>query len=260
MDDLALAHRLAGLAAEVALDHLRKGVVAEDKPDGTRVTAADRDVEEAIYRLVQGERPRDAFVGEETGSRGASLRRWIVDGIDGTNSFATGGVHWGTLIALEESGTLLVGMIESPLLRRRWWAARGDGASVAVSDHGSISGRSPLRVSSHAELSDARLGLGPPISALVGWRADLVRRLSRRCRIDRPEGGDYALLVAEAELDLFLFLGGGFWDYAAMALVVEESGGKWSDLDGLPRLDQGALLCSNGLLHDETLATIAPLR
>jgi histidinol-phosphatase len=75
--------------------------------------------------------------------------------------------------------------------------------------------------------------------------------------LDNSAGGDYALLVAEAALELFVFLGGGPWDFAAMALIVEEAGGCWTDLAGGQQLDQGALLCSNGPVHDEALALIA---
>ena len=101
-------------------------------------------------------------------------------------------------------------------------------------------------------LSAARIGIGPPAASLAGWRARIVAELASRSLL-RTEGGDYALLIAEDALDAFLFLGGGPWDYAAMAVIVEEAGGWWSSLAGSRQLDGGALVVTNRHIHEEVI-------
>lgn len=253
MDDLALAHTLANAASALALSHLASAPIrVERKQDGSVVTAADRAVEEMIYETLQRERPHDGFLGEESGARGVGRRRWIVDGIDGTSSFVTGGHQWGTMIALEDEDELVVGVAEAPMLGRRWWATRGRGAYLL--DRRQPSSRTPsrLHVSHTMTLEDARVGIGPPAASVVGWGATIVAELASRS-LFRAEGGDYALLIAEDQLDAFLFLGGAPWDYAAMAIIVEEAGGWWSDLAGSRQLDRGALVVTNMHIHEEVI-------
>ena len=105
------------------------------KADGTHVTTADGDAEIAIRQALRTARPDDGFIGEEIGSRPSRFgRRWIVDGIDGTNGFVTGLPNWGTLIALEQEGEITRGMTSSPAQDKRWWAQRGSGAFTGTCD------------------------------------------------------------------------------------------------------------------------------
>ncbi|MGH2828924.1 MAG: inositol monophosphatase family protein, partial [Actinomycetota bacterium] len=88
---------------EISLDHFRHGVGAEEKPDGTPVTAADRGIERFIRAEVARAFPGDAILGEEEGgSDGSSGRRWIVDPIDATTNFVRGVPVFATLVALED--------------------------------------------------------------------------------------------------------------------------------------------------------------
>src|SRR6476646_8307128 len=128
-DDLRLAHVLADDAD--ALSEARFKAIdlhVMTKPDLTPVTDADEAVEEGIRRTLSRARPRDAVLGEETGSSGASQRRWIVDPIDGTKNFVRGVPVWATLIALMVEDEVVVGVVSAPALGRRWWATKGDGA------------------------------------------------------------------------------------------------------------------------------------
>ena len=97
----------------------------ETKPDLTPVTEADQAAEKALRARIEAERPRDGVVGEEYGeTTGSGGRRWILDPIDGTKSYVRGIPAWGTLIALERDGEIVVGVVSAPALRRRWWASR----------------------------------------------------------------------------------------------------------------------------------------
>src|SRR3970040_88135 len=126
--DLTLAFELADAADAISLAHFRTGLAVERKPDLTPVTEADRAVESELRRLLSHARPSDAVLGEEHGASGGSARRWILDPIDGTRNYARGIPVWATLVALEESGVVHLGLVSAPALGQRWWAERGEGA------------------------------------------------------------------------------------------------------------------------------------
>lgn len=97
--------------------------------DGSPVTEADVAGEKALLDAVGQACPGDGFLDEEVGEKqGTTGRRWIVDGIDGSRSFAAGRPEWGTLIALEWDSEIVLGVSSSPAQEHRWWAARGAGA------------------------------------------------------------------------------------------------------------------------------------
>src|ERR1700758_3790888 len=135
-DDLALALTLADRAD--VLTRARFGALdlrIDTKPDLTPVTDADRAVEADLRDTLAQQRPDDSVVGEEFGGTTTFTgRQWIIDPIDGTKNFVRGGPVWASLIALLDDGVPIVGVISAPALQRRWWAARGEGAFVAVNN------------------------------------------------------------------------------------------------------------------------------
>jgi histidinol-phosphatase len=239
--DLELALRLADAADAISLPAFRAGVPVEVKPDLTPVTEADRAVEVKLRRMLAAERPDDAVLGEEHGSEGDGPRRWIVDPIDGTRNFTRRIPIWGTLIALEESGTVRLGVVSAPALGRRWWAERGAGAHA---------GGDPIRVSSIERVEDAVLSFaiedGVPEIASRAWHA-------------RGFGDFWAhMLVAEGAVDGAVdAVGVDEWDLAAVSVIVEEAGGRFTSFAGEARIDAGTAISSNGLLHEALLASVA---
>ena len=239
--DLELALELADAADAIALGRFRAhDLRVETKPDLTPVTEADHAVEEALRAAIGRVRPDDAVVGEELGTQGQGRRRWIVDPIDGTRNYSRGIPVWATLVALEEDGDMLLGVVSAPALGRRWWAERGGGA---------FADGEPIRVSVVARIEDAALSLQLEIGA-----ADLVGR-SWHAR----GFGDFwsHMLVAEGAVDGAIdALGVKLWDMAPVQVIVEEAGGRFSDAEGRPRPDGGAGITSNGLLHEDLLAAL----
>jgi histidinol-phosphatase len=254
-DDLALALALADAADEIsgsrfgALD-LR----VETKPDATPVTDADRAVERTIREALRRRRPGDSVVGEEYGETGTGARRWVVDPIDGTKNFVRGVPVWATLIALMEAGEVYVGVVSAPALGRRWWASRGQGAWL------SVFGGEPrhLHVSGVAGLADASVSY----SSLHGWEDAPGGReglLALDRQVWRTRGfGDFwqHAMVAEGVLDAAAEPDVTLWDLAALAVLVEEAGGTFTDLRGRRGPAGGSVLASNGALHDTVLATL----
>ena len=154
--DLELALRLADAADAISLGRFRaRDLVVETKPDRTPVTEADREVEHELRAMLGVERRRDAILGEEQGATGSGRRRWIVDPIDGTRNYSRGIPVWATLIALEEDGQVMLGVVSAPALHRRWWAERGGGAH-AGGDVVQVSAVHGPRTPSSASRSNSR--------------------------------------------------------------------------------------------------------
>ena len=253
-DDLVLAHRLADLAADTAL-RLIDGASFEvrAKEDGTPVTDVDEAVEDALRALIATERPSDAVLGEERGLTGDSSRRWIIDAVDGTANLAEGSPVWGTLIALEENGELEVGLLSAPMFGRRWWAERGSGAWCTKDVASWQRAAKAMSVSERSSLRDARAAVLPDSAGVVstgvvGSLADAFSMIE--------VAGQPALLVAQGELEVSVHLGGGPWDHAALAVIVTEAGGGFSDLQGQQRVDTGSVVFSNGLVHQAALGLL----
>ncbi len=250
-DDLALALTLADAADAITLARFRaQDLHVHAKPDLTPVSDADLAVEDEVRRQLALDRPADAVLGEEHGTTGEGPRQWVIDPIDGTKSFVRGVPVWATLIALLVDGRVDVGVVSAPALGRRWWATRGGGA---------FADGQPIRVSSVASLSDAHLSY----SSLTGWsalgRLEGLLDLSEKCWRTRAFGDFWShVLVAEGAVDASFEPEVSLWDLAPLQVIVEEAGGRFTSLSGEARPDGGSVVCSNGLLHDEVLAGLAP--
>ena len=250
-EDLSLAHRLADEAGRVAMSWFRGPFTSRTKADGSLVTEADEAVEDAVRAILARERPDDAVLGEERGRTGEARRLWLVDGIDGTDSFARGELEWGCLIALQVDGRTVLGIAEQAPQARRCWAALGLGAYRRAAGGPD----EPLRVSRRTRLSDAT-GFVPPPSwcrddESVGLADAMASAVVPAPVVDHP-----ALQVAWGGSDAAMFFECGPWDLAAPALIVEEAGGRFSDLSGGDALDTGRGLYTNGLIHNDLLAVL----
>jgi len=261
-DDLRLAHVLADAADDIALKRFRAlDLVVDTKPDLTPVTEADRMVEEALRSVLSRARPRDAVVGEEYGRTGNSNREWVIDPIDGTKNYVRGVPVWATLIALLEGDRPVVGVVSAPALQRRWWASQGSGTWTGRS----LSKASRCQVSQVTELSDASLSF----SSLTGWeeqnRLESFLGLTRSVWRTRAYGDFWShVMVAEGTVDIAAEPELSVWDAAPLPILLEEAGGRATNLRAEGFEDGGPLVCTNGTLHDQTLTWLnggpTPLR
>jgi histidinol-phosphatase len=245
-------------ADELALRSFRRDLVIETKPDRSFVTNVDRSIEERIRARIKAAYPDHGVVGEEFGTdAGDGRARWYVDPIDGTHNFMRGVPLFGTLLAVEVDGELQAGVMSAPALGGRWFARRGGGAWAITSVGPDAGVRRPIGVSRVAALDDVHLlygsaqeiaesGAAPGFPALV---ADVWR--------DRGFGDFWGYaLVAEGAAEAMVEVGPKSWDLAAPLVIVEEAGGRLTDLDGHRTIHSGTVLASNGLVHDEVLARL----
>jgi histidinol-phosphatase len=253
-EDLAFALDLADVADAISLARFRaSSLTVEHKPDGTLVTDADRSVERAVRERIAAGRDGDPVVGEEFGadSRGGpGVRRWIVDPIDGTNNYLRGIPIFATLIAVERDGELVAGMASAPALGHRWWASKAGGAFA--------DGR-PIHVSAIVRLEEAQVSFDSVAALEEHGLLDRFVALARRCWRTRAFGDFWQhMLVAEGAVDVVVEPSVSVWDLAATKVIVEEAGGRLTDLAGASRADGGNALSTNGLIHDEVLAALGP--
>jgi len=257
-DDLDFALKMADLADEVTMAAFTGSALHhETKLDGSPVTETDRQVEQALRDLVAESRPGDGFLGEETGVVQGQHRRWIVDPIDGTQSFIAGGEAWGTLVALEDHQRVLVGVASAPVVGCRWWGADGIGAFGRTATDGPPRN---LIATQTSTLDQATWSCNPPIEALSGARRSLAERLCAYGRYVEPEQWTThpVLMVAEGTMDICLALEGEPWDYAALVAILHAANGKFSYLDSSSELGEaGPAIFSNHLLHDLVLEVLA---
>ena len=244
--DLQLALALADAADEITMRYFHNEFSVRTKADRTPVTEVDEAVEQMIVDHLWQERPADGILGEELGARGGSLRRWIVDPIDATKNFIRGIPIFATLIALENE----LGVVTAPALGRRWWASRGDGA---------FCNGAPIHVSAVSDLGDAQIGYDDVAGFEQHGLGDAFLMLLRRCGRARGFGDFWThMLVAEGAIEIAVEPRIAHWDMAAVQVIVEEAGGRFSGLNGGPHESGGPALSSNGLLHDAVVTAFAP--
>jgi histidinol-phosphatase len=258
-EDLELIQQLADTADGISMKYFAAGSVpTQTKADGSPVTQADREVEQALRDRLRSSRPGDLVIGEELGSHGNASRRWILDPIDGTANFSAGRPQWSTLLAVEANGDVVTGMISAPALRRRWWATRSHGAWTSSSAGEDRGRREPLAVSSVATLDKATIAIWPLASWVPPQRAAAGRRLVELGANGGPlsdwdDACHGAMLVAAGVVDAFFHITADPWDIAAAVPIVEEAGGTFSDLDGGRSLTTRAAIYTNGCVHSQVL-------
>lgn len=225
--DHALAVALAAARAAGAriAGYFQRGVEVEWKADATPVTIADREAEDIIREALSQSFPEHAIHGEERGRTGAGEFLWLVDPLDGTKSFVRGTPFFATQIALMHAGELLLGVSHAPVFGETMWARRGGGAFLDGT---------PVRVAATRELGDAALSLGN-----IGSLARDARRWGELAKlvgsVNRVRGyGDFCHyhLLARGALDVVLESDLNILDIAALAVIVREAGGVFTDLEG----------------------------
>lgn len=226
LSDLALAELLAEAAGQAIRPWFRRPFLVETKEDFSPVTAADKEAEAAIRRLLEQYRPDDGVIGEEYGDdRPDAERVWVLDPIDGTRAFVAGRPLFGTLIGLMEQGRPVLGVIDQCIIGDRW---------IAGTDQPTMLNGQRVHVRHGLELAAARIGTTSPHAFDAADFAcfERVRRAAR----DTLYGGDchnYGL-VAAGHLDAVVEASLKLHDWAALVPVVTGAGGVMTDWAGQP--------------------------
>jgi myo-inositol-1(or 4)-monophosphatase len=224
---VAAAELAADAAGAVIRPYFRGGLAADLKGDSSPVTEADRGAEQAMRAVLARHFPDHGILGEEYGlERAASRLRWVLDPIDGTRAFITGRPVFGTLVALLDGDTPVVGVIDQPVTGERWIGARGRPTRFRGRFGGAVGCR-PC-----ATLAQAELSCTSPQMFRAG---DLPRwqRLSDAAGRTSFGGDCYAYgLLALGQIDVIVEADLKIWDWAALQPVIEGAGGSLTDWHG----------------------------
>jgi myo-inositol-1(or 4)-monophosphatase len=246
---LETAAEIAREAGSLLMGFHRRGVAFELKGSFDLVTEADRASEKLVVERLSSHFPSHSIVAEEgSGSERGSEYRWYVDPLDGTTNFAHGFPMFNVTLALERSGQLVAGVIFDPLRDEMFAAERGGGAYC---------NNRRIHVSRAPILEESLMATGFPsfkrhlnINVHFFHQVAMVTHGVRR-------GGSAALDLAYTacgRLDGFWEFGLNAWDMAAGILLVEEAGGRCSDMKGGPAELRGKhLLATNGKFHHQAL-------
>jgi histidinol-phosphatase len=247
---LAAARDAAGAAADIIQHYWRAGVDVIVKGDDTPVTVADREAEMAIRGILANALPEAGIYGEEYGADDLSREYvWLVDPLDGTKSFVRRTPFFSTQIALMHRGELVLGVSSAPIYGERMWAVRGRGAFLDGE---------PVHVADTTRMADASISTGNVKTLTADKRWDALGAMIRES--NRIRGyGDFCHyhLLARGSLDLVIESDVNILDIAALAVIVREAGGIFTDLDGgAPGLDTRSVLAGTPALHAEALARL----
>ncbi len=251
---LGLAVELAEVAGNSTLDFFQTDRYAvERKGDNSPVTVADQTAEKLVRERLANAFPQDGILGEEYGTQsGSSEFEWIVDPIDGTKSFIGGVPIYSTLLALVHKGQVLAGAIYIPPLREMIFAVHQRGAWWSVGD----------KKAERAQVSTRTLEQGMFVTtqfdsfAKRGSAAGLAA-LEKAAYVTRTWGDGYGyLLVATGRAEVMVDPIANPWDLAAVQIVIDEAGGRFSSWKGNSTYSDGDAVGSNNVVHDQVLKAL----
>lgn len=232
------------------------------------VTEVDKGAEQLIRKLIATHFPEHAFLGEEGVEAGPlasseaieqaqqSDYLWIVDPIDGTTNFVHGFPFFCVSIALAHKGEVIVGVIYDPMRDEMFVAEKGKGAYV----HGKR-----LKVASQQSLRDSLIASGFPADQKEALPLNLkgMVHLAPLVRNIRTSGAAalHLAYLAAGRITGFWEIGLNSWDLAAGSLLIQEAGGRITDIEGMPyHLGVRHVVASNGLIHDALVSELKQAR
>jgi len=244
---LQAAREAAAAAAEVIRHYWHRGVEVEIKSDATPVTVADREAEQAIRKILSAALPEAAIYGEEFGLDGErDGLLWLVDPLDGTKSFVRRTPFFSTQIALMHRGELVLGVSSAPIYGETMWASAGGGTWYEGER---------VHVAGTTSMAQASISIGNVKTLTTDARWGALGAMIRDS--NRIRGyGDFCHyhLLARGGLDLVIESDVNILDVAALAVIVREAGGVFTDLDGAPlTLDTRSVLAGTPAIHAQAL-------
>lgn len=247
----AAAVEFAKAGGDTTLDYYQRSFELQFKSDDSPVTNADRNAERTIRDLINKHFPDHGIIGEEFGRENEeSDIVWVLDPIDGTQSFIHGVPFYTTLIGILVKNRPEVGVIYAPALGEMASAATGFGAAL---------NGDPMKVRSCRDLEKATfLSTDVTTYSEFGY-GEALKQLLEKCRIHRTWGDAYGhMMVAAGRADFMIDPILNIWDAAALLPIVKEAGGSFSDLSGNETIQTGSALSTSHELKNSILNHFKP--
>ena len=248
-----------------ALDIIREEKIGVDN-FSEPVTAADREASRIITAGLAEDFPADGILSEEetddSDKRLASSRVWIIDPIDGTAGFIKKDGDFAVQIGLAENGVPVLGVVLFPARNAFYYAVKGSGSHL-VENEGT-----PVRMWVSGETDFAAMNLAVSRNHRSKNMSRIVRNFGFRKEVQRGSVGLKVGLITERICDLYVHLSPRtkFWDTCGPQIILEEAGGKMTDIFGQPmRYDlpdvqnHNGIFASNGISHDAAVKKLQPI-
>jgi histidinol-phosphatase len=248
---LDFAVDVAWRAGKVTLEYFQTQLTIERKRDNSVVTVADRRTEQTIRESIRSRFPDHNIIGEEYGEEiSGSDYNWIVDPIDGTQSFVHGVPLYGVLLGLEYRNEAILGVVNCPAVDEMVYAARGEGCYW--------NGRR-ARISTTQNLGEALwCASGAEYFEMVG-QSNAWARLKANTARYRTWGDCYGyVLVATGRADVMVDPIMHVWDCAPLLPIMIEAGGRFTDWQGNATIRGGNAVATNGIIHESVLTELQP--
>ena len=235
-------------ASKILLEYYGKNSGIRQKPNKSLVSAADIGANMAIISTIKKSFPNHSILSEESEFEDKkSDFKWVIDPLDGTHNFIHTLPIFGTSIALEYKNEPVLGVIHFPILNI---------TAIAEKGKGSFSNGKRVRVSAKKNLDHSFVLCEFAYANRKEKTAFLEKLIHKTIDIRNFGSAIYNLwLIATGKCDGYVLLSSHEWDVAAGFLIVEEAGGKITDLEGNRReLTQDKFIVSNGKVHKEVLS------
>lgn len=251
IDFTGFVDKLAAASGDTIMPFFRSALTVENKKAGgfDPVTAADRAAEEAMRDMIRKAFPEHGILGEEYGSEHNDAEYvWVLDPIDGTKSFISGMVAWGTLIGLMRFGEPVYGMMHQPFTRERF--SGDNGAALYRGPDGNRS----LNVRTCTGLDDALMFTTSPLLMKEADRAQF-RKVEEKVKLSRYGGDCYAYcMLAAGQIDLVIETELKPYDIVALIPIIQGAGGIITTWEGAPAQSGGrVVVAGDKRVHEAAL-------
>ncbi len=245
MDDLTelkkFAHYLSKLSSDIIKLYFRTDIKVDNKDDNSPVTIADKKAEEKMREAIMKEFPDHGIIGEEFGNLNKGTEyKWVLDPIDGTKSFISGALSFGTLIALLRNNEPILGVINQPILNE---FLIGDNKTTLINNK-------PSSVRSCKDISEAVLLTTDHIIIEEHQNLDKFEKLIRKVKLYRNWGDCYGYyLLATGFADVMIDPIMSFWDTMALIPIIKGAGGIITDYQGKDPVMGNSIIAASPGIH-----------
>lgn len=235
-------------SSEIIKKYFRTSLTVESKSDYSPVTIADKLAEEKMRALIQKEFPSHGIIGEEFGSENSDAEYvWVLDPIDGTKSFISGALSFGTLIALLKNGKPIIGVINHPILNE---LMVGDNQTCLLNG-------SKTQIRNCSKISDATLLTTEHFNIGKYQNQKKFDELANKVKLYRNWGDCYGYyLLATGYADIMIDSIMSIWDSMALIPIINGAGGMITDYQGNDPIIGNSIVASNKSIHLEVIKNL----
>lgn len=232
-------------SSEIIKKYFRTSLTVESKSDYSPVTIADKLAEEKMRALIQKEFPSHGIIGEEFGSENSDAEYvWVLDPIDGTKSFISGALSFGTLVALLKNGKPIIGVINHPILNE---LMVGDNQTCLLNG-------SKTQIRNCSKISDATLLTTEHFNIGKYQNQTKFDELANKVKLYRNWGDCYGYyLLATGYADIMIDSIMSIWDSMALIPIINGAGGMITDYQGNDPIIGNSIVASNKSIHLEVI-------